>query len=166
MNDTTSDSSSLEMVPTVTADQLRMAVARALTAAAQGSPAAPPGIGPYGAMTGEVAARMAAAIAHAFPPESGGSEHLLKGLIWRGIFAFSDVVSDGRFIAFGRSDDKQFYVGQSLMTAVAGMPMPFGGDVPVDAIYASACDAVAHGGHQSEMTTIIEVSFPQTEQTG
>jgi hypothetical protein len=117
-------------------------------------------------MTGETAARMAAAIAQAFPVDNITSEQLLKGLIWRGIFAFSDVVSDSRFIAFGRNDDAQFYVGTSLMDAVAGMPMPFGGDVPVDAIYASACDANGRGGHLSEMTTINEAGLSQAAQPG
>jgi hypothetical protein len=166
MNDAPSNSPALEMVPIVTTDQLRIAVASALTAAAQGSTAGPLGTGPYSALTGEVAARMAAAIAYAFPPESGGGEPLLKGLIWRGIFAFSDVVSDNRFIAFGRSDENTFSVGQSLMAAVAGLPMPFGGDVPVDAIYASACDAIAYGGHVSEMTTIIADGLCPAETAG
>ncbi len=136
---------SSDMVPTVSADQLYLAVERALAATAAGFITVRPGLGPYGSMTGEVAACMAAAIARAFPLDQPADEPLLKGLIWRGIFAFSDVVGDTRFIAFDRSDAQRFEVDRSLMEAVAGIPMPFGGDVPVDAIYASASDANALG---------------------
>lgn len=149
-------SPSLEMVPIVSTDQLRFAVARALAAVSQSSTPAPLGASPYASLTGEAVARMAAAIAHAFPAEHTCGEQLLKGLIWRGVFAFSDVVSDSRFVAFGRSDNKQIYVSTPLMNAVASIPMPFGGDVPVDAIYSSVCEAVERAGHSSEMTTITE----------
>lgn len=164
MSELASISHSLDMVPTVDTDQLRLAVARALAAVAR--EAAPLGAGPYGSMTGETAARMAAAIAHAFPAEDSKGEQLLKGLIWRGIFAFSDVVTDTRFMAFGGGDEAQIRVGTALLDAVARIPMPFGGDVPVDAIYASACDIAVRDDRPIEMTTIIEVRRSPAAQPG
>lgn len=146
-----------DMVPSVTAEQLERAVASAFAAVTlDNAPATANslGTGPYGAMNGEAAARMAAAISHAFPAFGPPDELLLKGLIWRGIFAFSDVVSDARFAAFGHSSPQQFTVGRALLAAVAATPMPFGGDVPVDAIFGAASDAITLDGHLSEMMTI------------
>lgn len=151
-----------EMVPTVTTQELHLAVVSALAAMKRNAPTARAaladetlGAGPYGSMTGEAAACMAAAISHVFTPsgETPANEALLKGLIWRGIFAFSDVVSYQRFAAFGQNDDKRFYVGTALLTALAETPMPFGGDVPVNEIFASARDAVAIDGHLVEVAS-------------
>ncbi|MGE4064976.1 MAG: hypothetical protein AB7E79_16550 [Rhodospirillaceae bacterium] len=153
MTDAGAFDATYNMVPAVTTEQLECAVARALAAAGPfGTPRATDAAslskdagGPFGALTGEAAARMAAAIADAFPVETAEQEQLLKGLIWRGIFAFSDVVGDARFGAFGENAQSaftvdNFTVDKALLAAMASTPMPFGGDVPLDAIFAQAVE--------------------------
>jgi len=147
----------LDEVPVVTAAQLRRAVTSALAAATTpvepSSPADFLGLGPYGSMTGERAAHMAGAISQAFSADVPADEQTLKGLIWRGIFAFSDVVGDSRFVGFGRNDGGNFYISAALIEAVAATPMPFGGDVPVDIIFSRAGDAA---GRRSEMINLVD----------
>lgn len=151
---------SIEMVPPVTAAQLHHAVVNALTAAAAAAGLSPGtetlGLGPYATMTGETAARMAAAIAHAFRADEAADEDMLKGLIWRGIFAFSDVVNDRRFTAFGNHETGNFHIGTTLLAAVAETPMPFGGDVPLDAIFGRAHEAIRVDGHLRQTVSLTD----------
>lgn len=141
-----------ETVPAVTPAQLHMAVTSAISAATPAGAIptrqASLGIGPYGAMTEDTAAHMADAIAQAFNAQSPLAAETLKGLIWRGIFAFSDVVNDRRFGDFGHTSNGQMQIGEALLQAVATTPMPFGDDVPLDTIFANAkaaADAGLHG---------------------
>lgn len=138
-----------ETVPTVTPAQLHMAVTSAISAATPAG-AIPTrqsslGIGPYGAITEDMAAHMADAIAQAFNAQTPLAAEVLKGLIWRGIFAFSDVVNDRRFTDFGHNSDGQMQIREALLEAVATTPMPFGDDVPLDAIFANARTATDDG---------------------
>lgn len=143
MNDAnTTNIPAFETVPAVTPAQLHLAVTSAMSAATPAGAIptrqASLGIGPYGAMTEDMAAHMADAIAQAFNARTPVAAETLKGLIWRGIFAFSDVVNDRRFGDFGHNSDGQIHVGDALLAAVATTPMPFGDDVPLDAIFANA----------------------------
>jgi hypothetical protein len=108
--------------------------------------------GPYGCITSDLLAYLAAAI-EASAVEKAAAE--IKGLVWRGIFAFNDVVCDGRFAKFGTNTEQHFYIGRALIEALATTPMSFGGDVPVEAVYRNAAAAVARDGHLSEMTLLF-----------
>ncbi len=149
----------LDPAPAVTTEQLRLAVTAALVAAAQHSARA--GVHPYRTITGETAAWIAAAIAKAFPADTSADQIVLKGLIWRGIFAFGDMVNDDRFTEFSEEASGRFSIHTALMTAVAETPMRFGGETPVDTIFIKAQDGLA----KSESKLMMSITSADARAT-
>lgn len=152
----------LSPVNAVTSAHLRAAIGAALTAARKTPFGAAPAYatedaladGPYGCITSDLLADLAAAIEASAADTTAPA---MKGLVWRGIFAFNDVVCDGRFARYGANGPQRFSIGQALLEALATTPMTFGGDVPVETVYRNAAAAVSRNGHLSEMTTLFPV---------
>jgi hypothetical protein len=159
------DEISYAPVTSVNPALLHSAIGAALTAARQTPFGAAPEYpsadalaeGPYGCITSDLLAHLAAAIETSSAVHGGAKALEMKGLVWRGIFAFNDVVCDGRFAQFGTNSEQRFYIGKALIEALAKTPMTFGGDVPVAAIYKNAADAVSRDGHLNEMTMLYPV---------
>jgi hypothetical protein len=126
------------LAPAVPAEQLRLAVLSTLsvrTPQARATAGFPCGVD-RAALTGESVARMAEGIERVAPAASPAETEVLRGLIWRGIFAFRDLTADARFAGYCQADSADdLKVEQSLIGALAVTPMPFGGAVPLDAIF-------------------------------